>query len=64
MDGTDFDNYDKILVERAVMGHAQLPATILRLPMVYGPGARDGNKRRFWGYLKRMDFAVSWGFEK
>jgi nucleoside-diphosphate-sugar epimerase len=32
-----------------------LPATILRLPMVYGPGAHDGKKRRFWAYLKRMD---------
>jgi len=55
MEGTNFDDYDKILVERAVMGHAALPATILRLPMVYGPGARDVVKRRFWPYLKRMD---------
>ena len=55
MEGTNFDDYDKILVERAVMGHAALPATILRLPMVYGPGTRDSKKRRFWAYLKRMD---------
>ena len=44
--------YDKILVERAVMNHARLPGTILRLPMVYGP--RD-NQHRLFPYLKRMD---------
>ncbi|MEW5875060.1 MAG: NAD-dependent epimerase/dehydratase family protein [Candidatus Zixiibacteriota bacterium] len=45
-------DYDKILVERAVMGHSDLPATVLRLPMVYGP--RD-YQRRIFPYLKRMD---------
>src|SRR6185369_1850035 len=33
--GISFDDYDKILVERAVSGDPMLPATILRLPMVY-----------------------------
>lgn len=46
------DDYDKILVERVVLGDPALPGTILRLPMVYGP--RDG-QRRFRSYLKRMD---------
>ncbi len=46
------DDYDKILVERVVLGDADLPGTILRLPMVYGPG--DGQHRPF-EYLKRMD---------
>jgi nucleoside-diphosphate-sugar epimerase len=46
------DDYDKILVERVIMGNADLPGTILRLPMVYGP--RDGQHRLF-DYLKRMD---------
>ncbi len=32
-------NYDKILVERAVLGDATLPAIVLRLPKVYGPGS-------------------------
>ncbi len=32
------DEYDKIDVERAIGADPQLPATILRLPMVYGPG--------------------------
>ena len=45
-------DYDKILVERAVMGGPDLPGTILRLPMVYGP--RD-NQHRLFDYLKRMD---------
>jgi nucleoside-diphosphate-sugar epimerase len=46
------DDYDKILVERVVLGDPRLPGTILRLPMVYGP--RDG-QHRFRPYLKRMD---------
>lgn len=46
------DDYDKILVERTVLGDPGLPGTILRLPMVYGP--RDGQHRLF-PYLKRMD---------
>ena len=55
VEGMSWDDYDKVLVEREAMSNDQLPATILRLPMVYGPGARDGPKRRFWTYLKRMD---------
>ncbi len=45
-------DYDNILVERAVMGDPALPATILRLPAVYGP--HDYQHRLFY-YLKRMD---------
>ncbi len=45
-------HYEKILVERAVLGQADLPATVLRLPCVYGPG--DYQHRAF-EYLKRMD---------
>jgi len=50
-EGHTFDHaedYDKILVEQAVSG---LPATILRLPAVYGPG--DG-QHRLRLYLHRM----------
>ena len=43
--------YDKIPVEAAVAGHADLPATILRLPFVYGPG---DPQRRLRPYLERM----------
>ncbi|NDJ77985.1 MAG: NAD-dependent epimerase/dehydratase family protein [Chloroflexi bacterium] len=46
------DDYDKILVERVVMNEPDLPATVLRLPMVYGP--RD-YQHRLYQYLKRMD---------
>jgi len=55
MEGTNWDDYDKILVEQAIMDNAELRATVLRLPMVYGPGDLGGRKRRFWTYLKRMD---------
>ena len=46
------DDYDKILVERVVMSDPNLPATVLRLPMVYGPG---DYQHRLFSYLKRMD---------
>jgi nucleoside-diphosphate-sugar epimerase len=46
------DDYDKIPVERAVLGDRALPGTVLRLPMVYGPGDR---LRRFHPILKRID---------
>jgi nucleoside-diphosphate-sugar epimerase len=46
------DDYEKILVERVYLGEATLPGTILRLPMVYGPG---DHQHRFFDWLKRMD---------
>ena len=46
------EEYEKILVERAVMGDPHMPGTVLRLPMVYGPG---DDMHRFFSYLKRMD---------
>ena len=45
-------DYDKILVEQAYQRTPELPATVLRLPMVYGP--RD-YRHRLQTYLKRMD---------
>ncbi len=53
--GFSWDDYDKIPVERVVMGAMGMPATVLRLPMVFGPGAHDAAQRRFFPYLKRMD---------
>lgn len=32
------DEYDKIPVEKAVLSDPKLPGTVLRLPMIYGPG--------------------------
>lgn len=46
------DEYDKVPAERIVLGDNALPGTILRLPMVYGPG---DYVHRFHPYLKRMD---------
>lgn len=45
------DDYDKILVERVVMGEPLIAGTILRLPAVYGPG---DTQHRLYRYVKRM----------
>jgi nucleoside-diphosphate-sugar epimerase len=47
--------YDKIEVEREAMSEPSLPSTILRLPMVYGPGDLTGIRRRFEAWRKPMD---------
>lgn len=44
--------YEKIDVERTVLGDPELPGTALRLPMIYGPGDYI---HRFYYILKRMD---------
>ena len=44
--------YEKILVERTLQHDTNLPTTLLRLPMVYGPG---DFQHRFFEYIKRMD---------
>jgi nucleoside-diphosphate-sugar epimerase len=49
--GEDKYDYEKILVERIVRNESELPATVLRLPMVYGPG---DYQHRISGYLRRM----------
>ncbi len=49
-----FYQYDKILVERAYQRVPEMPATVLRLPQVYGPG---DYQHRLYPYLKRMDDA-------
>jgi nucleoside-diphosphate-sugar epimerase len=46
------DEYDKIPVERAVLSDPGLPGTVLRLPMVYGPG---DPLHRLFPYIQRMD---------
>jgi nucleoside-diphosphate-sugar epimerase len=46
------EDYDKIPVERVILGDAQLPGTVLRLPMIYGPG---DSLHRFHPVLKRID---------
>jgi nucleoside-diphosphate-sugar epimerase len=46
------DEYDKIPVERAVLSEPGLPGTVLRLPMVYGPG---DPLHRLFPLVKRID---------
>lgn len=49
--GAFLDDYDKLIVEEAAQKHLGRRATVLRLPMVYGPGNR---RPRFGGILQRM----------
>jgi nucleoside-diphosphate-sugar epimerase len=46
------DHYDKVPVERVAMSDPQLPGTVLRLPMVYGPG---DPLHRLFPIVKRVD---------
>jgi nucleoside-diphosphate-sugar epimerase len=46
------DDYDKIPCEQAVLARPGLAGTVLRLPMVYGPG---DYQLRLLPYLRRMD---------
>lgn len=43
--------YEKIFVENTIRSYPDINSTILRLPMVYGPG----DYSRIYPYLKRMD---------
>jgi len=45
------DDYDKIPAERVVMNDRELPGTVLRLPMIYGPG---DPLHRFYPVMKRV----------
>jgi nucleoside-diphosphate-sugar epimerase len=45
------DDYDKIPAERIVMNDPELAGTVLRLPLVYGPG---DPLRRFYPVVKRV----------
>jgi nucleoside-diphosphate-sugar epimerase len=45
------DDYDKIPAERVVMNDRDLPGTVLRLPMIYGPG---DPLHRFYPVVKRI----------
>lgn len=44
-------DYDKVLVEQVVMNHPELPGSVIRLPMVYGPG---DYQHRPYPYLQHM----------
>lgn len=51
-DGTYLDDYDKIPAEEYLMSHSTLKGTVLRLPMVFGPG---DEQHRLLPYVKRAD---------
>jgi nucleoside-diphosphate-sugar epimerase len=53
--------YDKILVERHVLGQALLPATVLRLPKVYGPGG-NADLATIYGYRNRSGWRWTHGY--
>jgi nucleoside-diphosphate-sugar epimerase len=44
--------YDKVPVEHVVLSDPDLPGTVLRLPMIYGPG---DYVHRFYPFVKRID---------
>ncbi|MGN8646752.1 NAD-dependent epimerase/dehydratase family protein [Gracilibacillus sp. HCP3S3_G5_1] len=44
-------DYEKILVEKTVLNDINLPGTVLRLPMVYGP---NDPQRRMFEYIQKM----------
>lgn len=46
------EHYDKIAVEEAILNSTEISGTVLRLPMVYGPG---DYLHRFFPLLKRFD---------
>jgi nucleoside-diphosphate-sugar epimerase len=45
------DDYEKVLVEQVLLSEPDLPATVLRLPAVYGPGDAQ---HRIRPYLQQM----------
>lgn len=53
--------YDKILAERAVLNQPGLPATVLRLPKVYGPGSND-DLATIYAYRHHPEWRWTHGF--
>jgi nucleoside-diphosphate-sugar epimerase len=47
------ENYEKIAVEHIALSDSELPATVLRLPMIYGPGDHL-RFNRFYPVIKRI----------
>ena len=53
--------YEKILVEKQVLGHPQLPGTVLRLPKVYGPQG-NADLATIYGYRDRPHWRWTHGY--
>jgi nucleoside-diphosphate-sugar epimerase len=54
--------YDKVLVERTIAVDARLPATILRLPKVYGPGDRNADLSTVYDFRAHPQWRWTHGF--
>ena len=53
--------YDKILVEREALEQSRLPATILRLPKVYGPGG-NADLATVYGFREHLNWRWTHGY--
>jgi nucleoside-diphosphate-sugar epimerase len=53
--------YDKILAERTIAADARLPATLLRLPKVYGPGD-NADLATIYGFRVHLHWRWTHGF--
>ena len=53
--------YEKVLAERAVLNQPGLPATVLRLPKVYGPGNND-DLATIYAFRHHSDWRWTHGF--
>lgn len=53
--------YEKVLVEKHVLGHPQLPGTVLRLPKVYGPQS-NANLETIYRYRDRPNWRWTHGY--
>jgi nucleoside-diphosphate-sugar epimerase len=54
-------DYEKLLVERTVLGCKDLPGTVLRLPKVYGPGT-NADLRTVYGAWHRPQWRWTHGY--
>jgi len=54
-------SYEKILVEREVLGQPELPGTVLRLPKVYGPGG-NADLATVYAYRDRPHWIWTHGY--
>lgn len=54
-------HYEKILVEKQVLGHPRLPGTVVRLPKVYGPQG-NADLATIYGYRDRPHWRWTHGY--
>lgn len=52
------DDYEKILIEQTLLSTPELPATIVRLPAVYGPGDQQHRLRPYLQHMTNREDAI------